>query len=63
MRWSRTLIPTLREAPADAVALSHKLMVRAGLIRQVGGGAFVSGAGSALIAAGQASTIRAPATA
>jgi prolyl-tRNA synthetase len=31
-------IPTLKEAPADAEALSHKLMVRAGLIRQLGAG-------------------------
>jgi prolyl-tRNA synthetase len=31
-------LPTLKDAPADAEALSHKLMVRAGLIRQVGAG-------------------------
>jgi prolyl-tRNA synthetase len=31
-------LPTEREAPADAEAISHKLMVRAGLIRQVGAG-------------------------
>ena len=30
--------PTLKEAPADAEAISHKLMVRAGLIRQVAAG-------------------------
>ena len=30
--------PTLKEAPADAEAISHKLMVRAGLIRQLGAG-------------------------
>jgi len=35
---SQAFIPTLKEAPADAEALSHKLMVRAGLIRQVGAG-------------------------
>jgi len=35
---SQYLLPTEREAPADAEALSHKLMVRAGLIRQVGSG-------------------------
>jgi prolyl-tRNA synthetase len=40
MRWSATLIPTLKEAPSEAVALSHKLMLRAGLVRQVGSGAF-----------------------
>ena len=37
-RLSRYLLPTLREDPADAEALSHRLMVRAGLIRQVGAG-------------------------
>ena len=35
MRWTRSLIPTLREDPADAEAVSHKLMVRAGLVRQL----------------------------
>ncbi len=35
---SGAFFPTLKEAPADAEALSHKLMVRAGLIRQVGAG-------------------------
>ena len=38
MRLSKSLVPTLREDPADAEAISHKLMVRAGLIRQVGSG-------------------------
>ncbi|MDX6669820.1 MAG: prolyl-tRNA synthetase [Solirubrobacteraceae bacterium] len=37
-RLSSYLLPTEREAPADAEAVSHKLMVRAGLIRQVGAG-------------------------
>jgi prolyl-tRNA synthetase len=37
-RLSRYLLPTEKEPPADAEALSHKLMVRAGLIRQVGAG-------------------------
>jgi prolyl-tRNA synthetase len=37
-RLSHYLLPTEREAPADAEALSHKLMVRAGLVRQVGAG-------------------------
>jgi len=37
-RLSQTLLPTLKDAPADAEALSHKLMVRAGLIRQLGAG-------------------------
>ena len=35
MRWSQTLIPTQKEAPADALIVSHRLMVRAGLIRQL----------------------------
>ncbi|HEX2359506.1 MAG TPA: proline--tRNA ligase [Solirubrobacterales bacterium] len=37
-RRTETLLPTLRDDPADAEALSHKLMVRAGLIRQLGTG-------------------------
>ncbi|HEY5709644.1 MAG TPA: proline--tRNA ligase [Solirubrobacterales bacterium] len=37
-RLSKAFLPTLKDAPADAEALSHKLMVRAGLIRQVGAG-------------------------
>jgi prolyl-tRNA synthetase len=37
-RLSQYLLPTEKEAPADAEAISHKLMVRAGLIRQVGAG-------------------------
>jgi prolyl-tRNA synthetase len=37
-RLSHLLLPTEREPPADAEAVSHKLMVRAGLIRQVGSG-------------------------
>ena len=37
-RQSRLFLPTLREDPADAEAASHKLLVRAGLIRQVGAG-------------------------
>src|SRR5580700_4394929 len=40
MRWIQTLIPTLREAPADAEILSHKLLLRAGLIRKLAGGVF-----------------------
>jgi prolyl-tRNA synthetase len=38
MRMSQLLLPTEREAPADAQALSHILGVRAGLIRQLGAG-------------------------
>src|SRR5712691_7257448 len=41
MRWTRSLIPTLREDPADAEAVSHKLMVRAGLVRQLASGIYV----------------------
>jgi prolyl-tRNA synthetase len=37
-RLSQTFLPTLKEAPSDAEAVSHKLMVRAGLIRQLGAG-------------------------
>ncbi|MGD0196313.1 MAG: proline--tRNA ligase [Solirubrobacteraceae bacterium] len=37
-RLSTYFLPTEREAPADAEALSHKLMVRAGLVRQMGAG-------------------------
>jgi prolyl-tRNA synthetase len=40
MRWTHTLIPTLREAPADAEILSHKLLLRAGLIRKLAGGVY-----------------------
>ena len=40
MRWSRTLIPTQKESPADAVAPSHVLLLRAGFIRQLGSGAY-----------------------
>ncbi|MGN6796728.1 MAG: proline--tRNA ligase [Gaiellaceae bacterium] len=37
-RASQLFLPTLRDAPADAEAVSHKLLVRAGYIRQVGAG-------------------------
>jgi prolyl-tRNA synthetase len=37
-RFSRYFLPTTREAPADAEAVSHRLIVRAGLARQVGAG-------------------------
>src|SRR5215211_6660210 len=37
-RLSRYLLPTEKQPPADAEALSHKLLVRAGMIRQVGAG-------------------------
>ncbi len=40
MRYSRTLIPTLKQDPADAEVVSHKLMVRAGMIRQIARGIY-----------------------
>jgi prolyl-tRNA synthetase len=40
VRWTQTLIPTQKETPADAVAPSHVLLLRAGLIRQLGSGAY-----------------------
>ncbi len=40
MRISNLLIPTLRDAPADAEVISHQLMVRAGLIRQLASGIY-----------------------
>lgn len=40
MRWSQTLIPTMKETPSDAEIPSHQLMLRAGLIRQLMAGAY-----------------------
>ena len=40
MLWSRFFIPTVKETPADATAASHKLAIRAGLIRQVAAGSY-----------------------
>jgi prolyl-tRNA synthetase len=40
MRWSKTLIPTLRQAPSEAVVPSHQLMLRAGFIQQVASGSY-----------------------
>jgi prolyl-tRNA synthetase len=40
VRWSQALIPTLKETPADAVAPSHVFLLRAGMIRQLGAGAY-----------------------
>jgi prolyl-tRNA synthetase len=39
-RWSKLFIPTLREAPADAEVASHKFLLRAGYIRQLGAGLY-----------------------
>ncbi|MGH7549552.1 MAG: proline--tRNA ligase [Gemmatimonadota bacterium] len=40
MRWTRTFIPTVREDPADAEVASHRLMVRAGLLRPLARGVY-----------------------
>src|SRR5437764_3720373 len=40
MRWSQTFVPTLKETPADAEIPSHKLLLRAGLIRKLTGGLY-----------------------
>ncbi len=40
MRWSKAFIPTLKEEPADAEVVSHKLLVRAGFIRQLSRGIY-----------------------
>ena len=41
MRWSRFYIPTLKEAPADAEVVSHKLLTRAGMIRKLTSGIYI----------------------
>ena len=40
MRWSQTFIPTLKESPAEAEIISHKLLLRAGLVRKLTGGLY-----------------------
>lgn len=40
MRYSKLLIPTLKEAPADAEVISHTLMIRAGYIRKIAAGVY-----------------------
>ena len=40
MRWSQYFIPTLREDPADAEVISHKLLLRAGVVRQLSAGIY-----------------------
>jgi prolyl-tRNA synthetase len=40
MKWTQTLIPTLKETPAEAEITSHKLLLRAGLIRKLSGGLY-----------------------
>jgi prolyl-tRNA synthetase len=39
-RWSKLFIPTLREAPTDAEVASHKFLLRAGYVRQLGAGIY-----------------------
>jgi len=39
-RWSKLFVPTLREAPSDAEVASHKFLLRAGYIRQLGAGLY-----------------------
>jgi prolyl-tRNA synthetase len=40
MRWSQAFIPTLRDAPTDAEAVSHQLLVRGGFIRRLAAGSY-----------------------
>ncbi|HWQ90280.1 MAG TPA: proline--tRNA ligase [Clostridia bacterium] len=40
MRWTETIVPTLKETPAEAEIVSHKLLLRAGLIRKLTGGLY-----------------------
>jgi len=40
MRWTETFIPTLKESPAEAEIPSHKLLLRAGLVRKLTGGLY-----------------------
>src|SRR5918912_113005 len=40
MRWSKFFIPTLREDPADAEVVSHKLLLRAGVTRPLSAGIY-----------------------
>src|SRR5882762_10041254 len=40
MRWSQYFVPTLREDPADAEVVSHKLLLRAGIVRQLSAGIY-----------------------
>ena len=40
MYWTKTLIPTMKESPAEAEITSHKLLLRAGLARKLAGGLY-----------------------
>ena len=39
-RWTQFFVPTLKESPADAEIASHRLLLRAGLVRKLGGGLY-----------------------
>jgi prolyl-tRNA synthetase len=41
MKFSKLFVPTLRDDPADAEAISHKLLMRAGYVRQLGAGLYI----------------------
>ena len=41
MKFSRYLVPTLKEDPSDASIMSHRLMIRAGLIRKESAGMYI----------------------
>lgn len=41
MRWTQTLIPTLKEVPSDAEIRSHRLMMRSGMIKKLSPGVYV----------------------
>ena len=47
MRYSKALIPTVKEVPSDAEIPSHQLMLRAGLMRKVARGTYLFAAGLA----------------
>ncbi len=40
MKWTETLIPTLRDIPKDAEATSHQLMIRSGMVRKLSSGVY-----------------------
>jgi prolyl-tRNA synthetase len=40
MRYSRVFLPTLKEVPAEAEVMSHKLLLRAGMIRKLASGLY-----------------------
>ncbi|MBF0518015.1 MAG: proline--tRNA ligase, partial [Nitrospirae bacterium] len=42
MQYSKLLIPTLKETPSEAEAVSHILMIRGGYIRQLAAGLYIS---------------------